>query len=225
MSDLTQIEVEGQFASSIRKYLEEFKPKLIVETGLYHGNGSTSIISSLIRDIPIEGAKFFSIECNKASIEIAKENLRNKNLLSFVNIISGLSIPKSLLPDEDDIKREIIEAITVDGIKTDHEGQIARGAFYYQEETKSYDRENCLGYILDEIGDPEFVLLDSGGHIGNLEFHYLIGNLNKPCAIALDDTRHIKHYKSFKWIQEDPRFQIINDNDEKFGSALCKFTP
>lgn len=225
MLDLTQIEREGEFAKSIREYFEHFDPKIIIETGLYHGNGSTSIISSLIKYIPIKDAQFFSIECNAQNIEIAKENLRKKGLLPYVSIINGLSIPKDLLPSVEKINEKIAEAAKFKGVKLDHEQDPSNGAFYYQKETSQSDKEDCLGNLLQFVGDPDFVLLDSGGHIGEIEFRYLISKLRKPCGIALDDTRHIKHYKSRDFISKDERFEVLVDNQEKFGSMVCKFTP
>lgn len=223
--DLTEIEREGQFAKSIREYFEAFNPKIIIETGLYHGNGSTSIIASIIKYEPITDAQFFSIECNSQNIEIAKENLRKKGLLPYVSIINGLSIPRDLLPSVEKINEKIAEASKFIGVKLDHEQDPSNGAFYYQKETSQFEKEDCIGNLLQFVGDPDFVLLDSGGHVGEIEFNYLISKLKKPCGIALDDTRHIKHYKSREIISKDKRFKILNDNQEKFGSMVCKFTP
>lgn len=223
--DSTAIEREGQFEKSIREYFEKFTPKLIVETGLYHGNGSTSIIASLIKFIPITDTQFFSIECNAQSIEIAKENLRKKGLLAYVSIINGLSIPRDLLPSTEKVKENIAEASKVEGIKLDHEQDPSNGAFYYQKETSQFEKEDCLGNLLQFVGDPDFVLLDSGGHVGEIEFRYLLSKLRKPCGIALDDIKHLKHYKSFNLIKNDERFKIMSQGDERFGFCVAKFEP
>lgn len=226
MSDLTQIEFEGEFASCIKDYFEYVKPKKIMETGLYHGMGSTRIIASLIRDIPIKGANFYSIECSTTNIDIAKENLRLGNLIPYVSIVSGLSIPKDLLPTKEQIEIRIKNAEEYDGIKLDHEQDPSNGANYYLKETGKFDRDDRIGDVLSLFnGKPDFVLLDSGGHLGTIEFEYLIGNLEGPCTIALDDTKHIKHFGSAHIIKNDPRFTILADNHEKFGSMLVKFSP
>jgi hypothetical protein len=224
--DLTEVEFEGQFARCIREYFEYVKPRKILETGLYHGMGSTRIIATLIRDIPIENAEFFSIECSAFNIEVAKENLRLANLLPHVSIVSGLSIPEYLLPTREEIDNKIQRAASHGGVKLDHEQDPANGSNYYQKETSSYDRDDRLRDVLSLFkGKPDFALLDSGGHIGKIEFDYLISNIEGPCTIALDDTRHIKHFESAEMIKKDPRFTVLADNSEKFGSMLVKFTP
>lgn len=225
MNDLTEIEYEGQFARSIRDHFVLNKPKRVIETGTYHGNGSTRIIASLIKDIPINGAKFYSIECNEINVAIARENLSKAWLLDYVEILSGLSIPQESLPSEHDIRNKI-HAASLSKVKLDHEQDPSNGSKYYLKETEKFSVDNLLGELLSEFNNSvDFVLLDSGGHIGKIEFEYLIAQLKAPCFIALDDTRHIKHFESRKIIKNDKRFEIINDNEEKFGSLICKFTP
>lgn len=225
MNDLTQIEYEGQFARSIRDHFVLHKPKRIIETGTYHGNGSTRIIASLIKEIPIKEAKFYSIECNEVNVEIARENLSKSGLIDYVDILSGLSVPKEMIPSEHDIRNKI-HAASLSKVKLDHEQDPSNGSKYYLKETERFVIDNMLSEVLSEFDDSiDFALLDSGGHIGKIEFEYLISYLKTPCFIALDDTRHIKHFESRKIIQNDKRFEIINDNEEKFGSLICKFTP
>lgn len=226
MSDLTAIEDQGQFARTMGIYFRIKFPKKIIETGLYHGKGSTSIIASLIRDIPIPGAEFCSIECNRHFIQKASENLEKAGLRSFVKIIHGLSIPKFMLPSSTEIDLNLLEASNVPSVKLDHAQDPKNAAKYYQRETESFEHDDVLGRAL-EVFDyaPDFVLLDSGGHVGTIEFKYLLSKLKAPCAIALDDTRHFKHYESRKFILNDKRFEVINDNDEKYGSMIVKFTP
>lgn len=226
MTDLTEIEFEGQFASCIRDYFNYVKPRKILETGLYHGMGSTRVITSLIRDIPIKNADFYSIECSTTNINVAKENLRHGDLLRYVSIVSGLSIPKDMLPTGEEIEKRIAFTTLFPGVKLDHAQDPKNGSKYYEKETEAYERDDRIGDVLALFdGKPDFVLLDSGGHIGKIEFEYLIGNLEGPCTIALDDTKHIKHFESAELIKKDPRFTVLVENSEKFGSMLVKFTP
>lgn len=224
--DLTEIEKDGEFAKCICDYIHANKCERIIETGLYHGNGSTRIISSLIRGIPLPDAEFYSIECSQENIEIAKKNLTNDGLIDYVEILSGLSIPKSMLPSNEDIKQTILDANQRGGVKLDHEQDPENGHSYYANETSSFVEDDLLGKLLNKLnGQVDFILLDSGGHIGNIEFNYAISLIKAPCGIALDDTRHIKHYRCLHQMKHDPRFRILNDNSEKFGSALAEFTP
>lgn len=226
MNDLTEIEQIGQFASCIREYFYNNRPERIIETGLYHGTGSTKVIASLIRDIPLEDSEFYSIECSKENVEIGSKNLTEDNLLDYVEICNGLSIPKELLPNPDEIKDIILTAKENGMVKLDHEQDPDNGYKYYYKETDYFLEDDLLGKIIKKLnGQIDFILLDSGGHIGNIEFEYALTLIKCPCAIALDDTRHIKHYRCLDRMKNDKRFRIINDNEEKFGSSLAIFNP
>ena len=72
---------------------------------------------------------------------------------------------------------------------------------------------------------PDFVLLDSGGHMGYVEFRYALPLIHGPCYIALDDIYHVKHHRSFRELQNDPRFELVAVSEEKFGFCVARFTP
>jgi hypothetical protein len=73
---------------------------------------------------------------------------------------------------------------------------------------------------------PDFVLLDSAGHLGHLEFVYTTSKLRGRCFIALDDTNHVKHYQSVLDMKQDPkRFRIVAESKEKFGFCIAEFNP
>lgn len=224
--DLTCIEQEGQFASCIRDYLYDNRPERIIETGLYHGTGSTKVITTMIRGIPLDNAEFYSIECSKENVEIGSKNLKEAQLLDYVEICNGLSIPKELLPSPERIKDTIAHAKANGMVKLDHEQDPENGHNYYEKETSSFVEDDLLGKLIGKMkGQVDFILLDSGGHIGNIEFEYAISLIKSPCGIALDDTRHIKHYRCLDRMKKDKRFRILKDNEEKFGSALAVFNP
>lgn len=226
MIDLTEIASEGMFARCIRDYFNQYKPKNIIETGLYHGTGSTAIIASLIRDIPLPDAHFFSIECNLKNIEIADQNLTRMDLCNHVSVLRGVSIPKAMLPTEEQINKKIEKASKTPGVKLDHEQDPTNGSKYYQKETEEVYHEDIIGWIMSNWSyKVDFALLDSGGHLGKIEFDYLISKIKQPCGIALDDTRHIKHFESRDMILSDKRFEVICDNEEKYGSMIVRFNP
>ena len=81
---------------------------------------------------------------------------------------------------------------------------------------------NCLEKL---DYSPDLVLLDSGGHLGEVEFDTLIPNLKKFCIIALDDIFHVKHYNNLQKIREDGRFAFLSLSREKFGFCITQFTP
>lgn len=75
------------------------------------------------------------------------------------------------------------------------------------------------------IPHPDLILLDSSGLLGYAEFCTLLGFINWPCFVALDDTNHIKHARSVKRIAGDNRFQKRFSTDERFGSGVWAFKP
>lgn len=218
-------QIETTLSRNIIDYFLDVKPKHIFETGCYNGMGSTKLIATLIRDIPIPDAKFYSIECNANNVSAAMNNLVRDGLMSFVSLTPGLSIPRNLIPDVYKIQ-ESIDAAREAGVVIDHAFEPENAAMYYHTETERFDLDDRILDVMSLFHQkPDFILLDSAGHLGKIEFDYVVSKLSHPCAIALDDTRHIKHYLSRKLILEDDRFDVLADNEQKFGSMLVKFTP
>lgn len=222
---MNQTEIGSEFGLKIIEWFSENKPKNILETGTYQGNGSTRIIATAIQDIPCENATFYSIECNNENVAKAYENL-GPDLNKLVTIMPGLSIPVDMIPSAKDINERIIKACAYKNIKMDHENDLANSASHYLNETAKYDRDDRIGDVMREFKNKvDFALLDSGGHIGNIEFRYFLSKLKSPCVIALDDINHFKHYESYKSIQDDRRFTILCEGDEKFGYVIAKYIP
>ena len=101
-----------------------------------------------------------------------------------------------------------------------------RAARYYAETDFPGIPDDLLGQCLREFSfRPDFVLLDSAGHMGYVEFRYLLPFIQAPCYLALDDIYHVKHYRSFSQLCQDSRFELIAASEEKFGFCVAKFTP
>ena len=226
--DLTKVATESDFARSIRELFGSIKPRKIIETGTYHGEGTTRVITSTLRELGLDGSAFFSIECNPGNYARAVENLRQSGLLPFVRVLNGLSTPRRDLPTYQEIESRFVRDLGnsgFDDIFIDHQ-EHERALLYFQETDFSNIPDDLLGSCLRHFDYcPDFVLLDSGGHMGNIEFNYLIGALRGPCFIALDDIFHIKHHQSFLQMQKDSRFRIVVSSKEKFGFCIAKFTP
>ena len=95
---------------------------------------------------------------------------------------------------------------------------VARAANYFKESDLADVPDNLLNNCLVECGDkPDFVLLDSAGHLGHLEFDLLLQRLKGPCVIALDDIFHVKHSQSYIQITSDARFKVLAMAREKYG--------
>jgi hypothetical protein len=142
-----------------------------------------------------------------------------------VKLLNGLSVPRSQLPKRQDIEQRLVKHVLADQLVVDHEPE-SRVELYYRETDFPHVPDDTLGLVLDEFGGrADFVLLDSGGHMGFAEFQYLISRLRGPCWIALDDIYHVKHHESFVQIQSDPRFRINTVSREKFGFVIARFDP
>ena len=213
----------SSFAASIQKVLADIRPKKVIETGTYLGTGTTTIIAKSLEALDIHNAVFFTIEVNPCNYAQAKNYFEANNMR--VNALNGLSVPRSMLPSKDQIAAKTITDVDYDGIFADHK-ECDRVRLYCDETNFPDVSDNLLYKCLKALDfRPDFVLLDSGGHMGDIEFGYLIENLNGQCYIALDDIYHVKHHRSFKQIQSDDRFKIVAHSDEKFGFCIARFTP
>lgn len=226
-ADLTEVGGESTFARSIRDVFRRFRPQRLIETGTYHGTGTTAILAGCLKDLQADEAQFFSIEVNPRNVQMATANLGRLGLGDRVTILNGLSLPAGLLPDEATIEASLVHNLERDfqNVYVDHPPE-HRAHLYFQETHVEGVPEDVLGRCLRFFDHrPDFVLLDSGGHLGFREFQYLVSQLEGPCLIALDDIRHVKHCRSFDQMRQDPRFEILVASDEKFGFCIARFDP
>lgn len=221
--NLTGVATESHFGRCVRQLFSQIRPRRVIETGTYHGTGTTTIIASALRDSGIDDAVFFSIEVNPHNYRKALANLAKQNL--SVSVLNGLSVPRHLLPSMGQIEQHYVREVEADGIFVDHEE--AQRAMLYHKETDHPDApDDLLGRCLKEFDyRPDFVLLDSGGHMGHVEFRYVLPLIQAPCHLALDDIYHVKHHRSFQELGDDPRFKLLTVSEEKFGFCIAKFTP
>jgi len=224
-ANLTSIDRHSSFARSIADLFEQVRPERIIETGTFHGEGTTRIIASCLVDLKLEKARFLSIECNRQNLTLARANLAKSDLSDRVELVYGLSVPRRLLPSREVIEEKLVHNIGGDGIFVDHDAA-ERTQRYYAETGFRAIPEDRLGHCLALFnGAPDFVLLDSGGHMGNIEFNHLLEQLRVPCHVALDDINHVKHARSFRQILKDPRFSLTVAAPEKFGFCIARFVP
>lgn len=206
-----------QFNHRLTELVLEHSFKRVIETGTYHGTGTTlAILEGLT-----EPFDFFSIEVNPENYKIALANLKG----SGVRLMNGLSVGRLELPVN--ISDDFPEFVIVDH-------QPKNRLQLYLKEVNYRVKDNHLDLAMSHFDyRPELVLLDSAGHMGYIEFLYLIKRLKGDCYIALDDTDHVKHYNSMEYVKAHPQqFEIIwqvrsqyidTIYGEKFGSAIIKY--
>ncbi len=223
--DLTKIQEGSEFETGLRELVLSIKPRSVIETGTYIGTGTTRIIATALRDAGLIGTTFYSIECNPDHHKRALFNLGQAGLLPYVKPLLGLSVPRAILPTVEKIYDDTVQNIAGDDIFVDHQEQ-NRVALYYREADFPDIPEDFLGTCLAKFGNrPDLILLDSAGHMGSVEFNYVIERLQGECYLVLDDIHHVKHHKSFQQIKSDPRFKLLTSSREKFGFCIAKFTP
>lgn len=211
---------DSAFGKEIFKLFESIRPTKIIETGTYLGLGSTLTIASAIKKLDLD-CLFFSIEINPQYIEKARENLGV--LIKYVTLERGLSIPREMLPTFEQLQNGMVDSPEFDNILVDHRKEDRVNL--YMGETDYHGADEMLKICLHNFSyHPDFVLLDSGGHVGYLEFSYLLSLLKGDCWIALDDIFHVKHHKSFLQIESDKRFSETIVLKEGTGQCLTKFT-
>ena len=82
------------------------------------------------------------------------------------------------------LKRSTVDNVEFDNIFVDHH-ENERAELYFKETNFNNVPEDLLGECLKKFNyKPDFVLLDSGGSYGFMEFNYLINQLQNECYVA-----------------------------------------
>jgi hypothetical protein len=202
------------FMSELTNLISSETLTRIIETGTYKGTGTTAAVLSGIRQHGLKST-FVTIEVNPEHHAIAVHNLVGRP----VDCMQGLSIKAEDLPSPAQIKawlESFPETVIVDH-------QEANRIQQYFKETDHYGSSNLLERaMLLTSHYPDLVVLDSAGYMGTLEFNYLMSLIphEKEFYLALDDTNHVKHYKTVQDIEANYRHKLIFSTDEKFGSRI-----
>lgn len=209
----SQIDPHGIAASmELRKdiydIIKSHRPLNIIETGTYNGLGSTSAILHGLSDAGINQFSFISIESNKENHANAVKNI-GKDHNGTVLLMHANSLPKEMMPKKVyDVPEDVI---------TDH----ANPEMYLREVPTDIEDDGLFRAMALLDNRPDFVLLDSAGHLGFLEFEYVCKLSESSFILILDDTLHRKHKDTLDFIKANPfDFQIIKESKNKFGHAI-----
>lgn len=218
------VAADSEFSRAITGLIAREQIRTVIETGTYFGTGTTATIArALIAGG--DGGICYTIEVNPRHHAIALQHLRRDGLLTVVRPLLGLSVPRAMLPTPEEIQRATIADVAGSTVIVDHD-ESDRVARYMGETHNLGVPDNLLAYALQCVEyTPGLVLLDSGGHLGYVEFQYLLQRLTAPTFIALDDIRHVKHAQSWAFIKRDPRFKVLVESGEKFGFGIARYTP
>lgn len=185
----------------------------VIETGTYLGLGTTKAVLKGMRQHGME-FEFISIEVNP---EHHRQAVANNVGVQGVKFWNGLSIGKPHLPVDTTFN-------VPDFVIVDHEPSV-RNKMYRKEVDFNVEDELLKKAIEHFNGEPELIILDSAGHIGLIEFKYLMKLLpNHEFWLVLDDIGHVKHYESMQLVRSDPeKFTIVWETLEgDHKSAIIK---
>lgn len=190
----------NEFRDTVNQIIKEYDIQEIVETGTFHGDGSTRIFAET-------GLEVFTIECNPQYFEVAKNNLKQ-----FENVccLHGFSLTKG----------EIIDAIMTNDYTqhTTYDHKFSK-AFYLREINFNPQHENLLRLMIDNE-NRQLVFLDSAGGVGWAEFNEVLLMIKsyraKNKVLMMDDVSHIKHCQSVKYL-EDKGVKVNYSTDRRFA--------
>ena len=198
------------FMEALTDLVKTKKMTRIIETGTYLGTGTTQAVWSGL-EAHGKPSTFVSIEVNPSNHAQAKKNNKHRP----IDFLLGLSIPRELLPKKDQIT---FEGFDESAIVDHHEHNRAK---LYHAETAFNVPDKQLHNALELTHfNPNLVILDSAGHVGLIEFNYLMSMVKGNFYLALDDTKHVKHIPTLKLIENDDRFSLTFATEEKFGSRI-----
>lgn len=168
-----------EFKQILNLILEHNKVDEIVETGSFHGDGSTLVFAQT-------GKYVYGIECNPEHYVISYNNLIN---FPNVCLIHGLSLKRETL-----IKGLLNEKFDID---TNYDSFFPKTS-YMREINYQVSLEDALNVFCNN-DRHQLIFLDSAGGVGYLEYKEVMSwkpeyLMNK--VLILDDITHIKHLRS-----------------------------
>lgn len=193
----------NHFKDAITELIKTKKLERIIETGSYLGEGTTQgIANALVGDEQV-----YSIEVNPSHYEAARKRHRN----SIITFLLGLSVKRSDIPT--DISFDVPDDIVIDHL--DHNRDIL-----YRQEVSFKVPDEMLHFALAKLDfEPDLVILDSAGHMGLIEFKYLMERVEPGFYLALDDTNHVKHYHTCQSLKTVD-CELIWQTEQGFGSRI-----
>lgn len=211
------MELKPKFIKALHEVFGVYKPKKIIETGTYLGHGSTKVLWDCAKKNP-PMAQIITIEVNPFRVQSAREYFISNGMSQDIQIWQGLSIERELLPKSGQIVKAVTEARRL-GLQVDANEDIA--PTFYEQEINFPGEDSLLIKAINYFDKrPDLFLLDSAGHIGFREFIYLHTQTLSNCLIVLDDIVHMKHHNSFKFMQTNPDYDILDYCIEE-GTGWC----
>lgn len=177
----------------IKKTINEFNPKTILEIGTWKGMGSTKCILDCIS----EGVEFYSLESNKEFFDIAKNNLKEYD--NKFNQIFGKIIETE----------QVIDYVKDYTLSKDEETWLEEDILNF----KSCD--NVINLIPEKI---DLLLLDGGEFSTYLEWLILKERVK---IVMLDDIDVFKCKRIYEELIKNTNYSLLYKTEE--GNGFCVF--
>lgn len=222
LSNKKSIAPDSRFCHDVSKLIAATQPRKIIETGTFLGRGTTTVLYNALKAHG-QPFKLITIECNPEYETKAQQYFEENNMHEILPLL-GHSLPKHLIPSQETIQTNLVDNAPKNPLIHQDFPEHKRAIAYFTE-INHVVPDNQLTIAIEMFeNSPDLILLDSAGHIGFEEFLLVLQvNIETPYYLILDDTYHVKHYKTLEFIKQDPRFTLLVDSKEKFGFCIAKY--
>ena len=213
------------------EFLAKYKVKAAVETGTFYGSGTTTRLWRAARKVA-PSATITTIECNKKYFNDARTYFAKAGLTTHLQPLLGVTVPKFMLLSLAEIEAQFVRRESEFGelgAPLDHAPE-NRVKAYFKESHAPDVEHGVLDKVIQASSTPiGLFVLDSAGHLGRVEFHYLLGlalqfpaKFSRPFCIMLDGTSHCKHLRSLQFVKKQPGWKVLRESTDRFGWAAVE---
>jgi len=206
-----------KLVASLKEAVRLLRPRIVIETGTYLGEGSTQAILRALDQRQPE--IFYTLEVSWKYCEQARSNLSR---FPFVRCLWGLSSSKQgaiKFVETDPFLNELDPAldIFVDFLPDPVAGYLNELRGGLGDERDLGAPEGLLAPLLTKHkADRPLICLDSAGGLGWLEFQEVHRELDGSVfGLFLDDINHVKHYRSKLAVERSDEFTVIDSDWEE----------
>ena len=237
---------DTDFIAAVNDAFRQYPIQHVIECGTFLGTGSTVVLAEAIKDTGRLSSlrSFYTLEVDYYFFRQAKKNLKR---YPFIKPVWGMSVTKkealAFIQNDEVLKNhQAIEDVFIDDVNdpvsfytNEVNGNLSNTSSWERKKAVKkfgwqkpffFFREGFLARKIPEIKNefPLF-LLDSAGGIGWLEFQKVVQLMGSHAYVMiLDDTHHIKHFRSLRYIQQNQHFTILASN-QQHGWAIAHYKP
>ena len=233
---------DAAFKAALERLFENEEIGAVFESGTFDGSGSTTTLAEAVKGSGKKLNGFFTAE---ADYKLYKKAKRNLAPYPFVTPLWGLTVrfdeAKQFVEEDEAIKKhEYYPEIFIDDVDdpqgfylNELRGQLSKHHIrqsvlqklraLFEKRNDVFEEDLFRKYLPAQAAQQPLILLDSAGGIGFLEFN-LVKELMKNATyfLILDDIHHLKHFRSYRAIKENPRFAVIEEN-QMHGWVIAKY--